>query len=176
MSESVVSIETVSSSGRTIKQFIEGYSNHLKLGFVGTLLLCTSPSLRLVLILILILILTLILIHTSSFLVGKANAGKSSLFNCYGREFGIQAETDECLFCTIDPSMAMHTVEDDRFEWLYKVYNAERSRRLLATVADTVGLIKGSHEVSKPYPSSYPKKESNFLLLNFFSPNFVSLG
>ena len=168
MSYATASLEgSAATEPREKKAYVYPHSNHLKIGFVGKLPTCTHhhavlPSTRpvlsgatqTVLCCALLCVATALssrhpITHTTPphqpQLLGKPNSGKSSLYNLYATKSGGSiAETEDFLFCTIDPSITTYTAEDNRYDWLYSTFNCRRGRRLHATFVDTAGLVKGS--------------------------------
>ena len=76
-------------------------------------------------------------------IVGLPNVGKSTLFNALTKK-GVPAENYP--FCTIDPSVGIVPVPDDRLE---KLSTMSKSKKLIPAVVefvDIAGLVKGASE------------------------------
>ncbi len=76
-------------------------------------------------------------------IVGLPNVGKSTLFNALTKK---GAETANYPFCTIDPSVGVVTVPDER---LYKLADFSKTQRTIPAIVefvDIAGLVKGASE------------------------------
>jgi hypothetical protein len=76
-------------------------------------------------------------------IVGLPNVGKSTLFNALTKK-GVPAENYP--FCTIDPSVGIVPVPDERLE---KLATMSKSKKVVPTVVefvDIAGLVKGANE------------------------------
>ncbi|NCN07975.1 YchF family ATPase [Candidatus Parcubacteria bacterium] len=83
-------------------------------------------------------------------IVGLPNVGKSTLFNALTKK-GVPAENYP--FCTIDPSVGIVPVPDERLEKLWKMSNSNlpagrQGKQIPAVVefVDIAGLVKGASE------------------------------
>lgn len=83
--------------------------------------------------------------HIKIGIIGTTNVGKSTLFNIFSKSNGRRAEVDDCLFCTIDPSISTINTPDDKFEWLQGLWNPKHSSRTKVSVTDTAGIVAGSY-------------------------------
>lgn len=76
-------------------------------------------------------------------IVGLPNVGKSTLFNALTKK---EAETANYPFCTIDPSVGVVTVPDER---LYKLSAFSETKKIVPAIVefvDIAGLVKGASE------------------------------
>jgi len=74
-------------------------------------------------------------------IVGLPNVGKSTLFNALTKN-SVPAENYP--FCTIDPSVGVVPVPDERLEKLSKLSNAEKTIPAVVEFTDIAGLVKGA--------------------------------
>lgn len=74
-------------------------------------------------------------------IVGLPNVGKSTLFNALTRS-AVPAENYP--FCTIDPSVGVVGVPDDRLETLTNLSRSERSIPAAVEFVDIAGLVRGA--------------------------------
>ncbi len=74
-------------------------------------------------------------------IVGLPNVGKSTLFNALTKK-AVPAENFP--FCTIDPSVGVVPVPDERLEKLAKMSNSERVLPAVVEFVDIAGLVKGA--------------------------------
>ncbi|MDB5266359.1 MAG: GTP-binding protein YchF [Parcubacteria group bacterium] len=76
-------------------------------------------------------------------IVGLPNVGKSTLFNALTKK-SVPAENYP--FCTIDPSVGIVPVPDDRLERLSKMSNSAKTVPAVVEFVDIAGLVKGAAE------------------------------
>ena len=76
-------------------------------------------------------------------IVGLPNVGKSTLFNAL-TEKSVSAENFP--FCTIDPSVGVVAVPDQRLESLSKMSNSEKTVPAIVEFVDIAGLVKGASD------------------------------
>jgi len=76
-------------------------------------------------------------------IVGMPNVGKSSFFNLLSR---LNVPAENYPFCTIDPSVAMVSVPDKRFEWLVQHFQPSSVVAPVITITDIAGLVRGASE------------------------------
>lgn len=74
-------------------------------------------------------------------IVGLPNVGKSTLFNALTRS-AVPAENYP--FCTIDPSVGVVAVPDNRLETLSKISGSEKILPAVVEFVDIAGLVKGA--------------------------------
>lgn len=74
-------------------------------------------------------------------IVGLPNVGKSTLFNTLTKK-SVPAENYP--FCTIDPSVGIVPVPDDRLQKLSKFSNSEKTIPAVIEFVDIAGLVKGA--------------------------------
>ncbi|MDO8521283.1 MAG: redox-regulated ATPase YchF [bacterium] len=76
-------------------------------------------------------------------IVGLPNVGKSTLFNALTRK---GAETANYPFCTIDPSVGVVTVPDERLGKLSLFSKSQKTIPAIVEFVDIAGLVKGASE------------------------------
>ena len=76
-------------------------------------------------------------------IVGLPNVGKSKLFNALTKN-GVPAENYP--FCTIDPSVGIVPVPDDRLTQLSQMSQSEQTIPAVVEFVDIAGLVKGASE------------------------------
>jgi GTP-binding protein YchF len=76
-------------------------------------------------------------------IVGLPNVGKSTLFNAL-TEKAVPAENYP--FCTIDPSVGVVAVPDDRLDKLAVMSNTKKKVPAIVEFVDIAGLVKGASE------------------------------
>lgn len=76
-------------------------------------------------------------------IVGLPNVGKSTLFNALTKK-GVPAENYP--FCTIDPSVGVVAVPDNRLDALSKMSNTQKIVPAIVEFVDIAGLVKGASE------------------------------
>lgn len=76
-------------------------------------------------------------------IVGLPNVGKSTLFNALTKN-SVPAENYP--FCTIDPSVGIVEVQDERLYALSKMSNSKKTIPAIVEFVDIAGLVKGASE------------------------------
>src|SRR3989339_857044 len=76
-------------------------------------------------------------------IVGLPNVGKSTLFNALTKK-AVPAENYP--FCTIDPSVGIVPVPDERLWKLSKLSNSKKTIPAVVEFVDIAGLVKGASE------------------------------
>ncbi len=74
-------------------------------------------------------------------IVGLPNVGKSTLFNALTKK---SAPAENFPFCTIDPSVGVVTVPDNRLDALAKFSNSEKQIPAIVEFVDIAGLVEGA--------------------------------
>jgi len=75
-------------------------------------------------------------------IVGLPNVGKSTLFNALTKK---SVEAANYPFCTIDPSVGVVAVPDERLEELTAFSNSQKTIPAAIEFVDIAGLVKGAH-------------------------------
>ena len=76
-------------------------------------------------------------------IVGLPNVGKSTLFNAITKK---SVPADNYPFCTIDPSVGVVPVPDERLEKLSKISGSKKIIPAIVEFVDIAGLVKGASE------------------------------
>ena len=76
-------------------------------------------------------------------IVGLPNVGKSTLFNALTKK---SVPADNYPFCTIDPSVGIVPVPDERLATLSKISNSQKIIPAVVEFVDIAGLVKGAAE------------------------------
>ena len=76
-------------------------------------------------------------------IVGLPNVGKSTLFNAITKK---SVPADNYPFCTIDPSVGVVAVPDERLEKLSKISGSKKIIPAIVEFVDIAGLVKGASE------------------------------
>lgn len=76
-------------------------------------------------------------------IVGLPNVGKSTLFNAITKK---SVPADNYPFCTIDPSVGIVPVPDERLETLSKISSSKKIIPAVVEFVDIAGLVKGASE------------------------------
>lgn len=76
-------------------------------------------------------------------IVGLPNVGKSTLFNALTKK---SVPADNYPFCTIDPSVGIVPVPDERLEVLSKISGSKKLIPAVVEFVDIAGLVKGASE------------------------------
>jgi GTP-binding protein YchF len=74
-------------------------------------------------------------------IVGLPNVGKSTLFNAITKA---NAEAQNYPFCTIDPNVGVALVNDERLDFLERLYNSKKKIYASVEFVDIAGLVKGA--------------------------------
>ena len=76
-------------------------------------------------------------------IVGLPNVGKSTLFNALTRK---QVPAENYPFCTIDPSVGVVNLKDERLEILSKISQSKKIIPAAVSFVDIAGLVKGASQ------------------------------
>lgn len=76
-------------------------------------------------------------------IVGLPNVGKSTLFNALTKK---SVPADNYPFCTIDPSVGVVSVPDERLEKLSEISTSKKVIPAIVEFVDIAGLVKGASE------------------------------
>ncbi|MSU44642.1 redox-regulated ATPase YchF [Candidatus Nomurabacteria bacterium] len=76
-------------------------------------------------------------------IVGLPNVGKSTLFNALTKQ---SVPADNYPFCTIDPSVGIVPVPDDRLTKLSEISKSKKTIPAVVEFVDIAGLVKGASE------------------------------
>src|SRR5690606_16133882 len=76
-------------------------------------------------------------------IVGLPNVGKSTLFNTLTKK---SVPADNYPFCTIDPSVGIVPVPDERLDKLSRLSNSAKTIPAVVEFVDIAGLVKGASE------------------------------
>ncbi len=76
-------------------------------------------------------------------IVGLPNVGKSTLFNALTKK---SVPSENYPFCTIDPSVGVVAVPDERLEKLSEMSKSEKTIPAVVEFTDIAGLVKGASE------------------------------
>src|SRR3990172_6088998 len=86
-------------------------------------------------------------------IVGLPNVGKSTLFNALTKK-GVPAENYP--FCTIDPSVGIVPVPDERLEKLSTLSKSKKTIPAVVEFVDIAGLVKGASENKRDVLNKIP--------------------
>lgn len=76
-------------------------------------------------------------------IVGLPNIGKSTIFNVMTNN---KAQTSNYMFSTLESNKGIVSVPDERVDYLYQLYNADKKTYATIEFVDIPGLIKGSNK------------------------------
>src|SRR3989344_2944974 len=76
-------------------------------------------------------------------IVGLPNVGKSTLFNALTK---MEAPAENYPFCTIDPSVGIVPVPDERLDKLSEMSKSKKTIPAVVEFVDIAGLVKGASE------------------------------
>ncbi|MDR0686925.1 MAG: redox-regulated ATPase YchF, partial [Dysgonamonadaceae bacterium] len=76
-------------------------------------------------------------------IVGLPNVGKSTLFNCLSNA---KAQVANFPFCTIEPSVGVITVPDERLNKLAELVHPQKIVPTTVEIVDIAGLVKGASQ------------------------------
>src|SRR3990167_3803022 len=77
-------------------------------------------------------------------IVGLPNVGKSTLFNALTKK---SVPAENYTFCTIDPSVGIVPVPDERLDKLAELSKSAKTIPAIVEFTDIAGLVKGAAEV-----------------------------
>lgn len=107
-------------------------------------------------------------------IVGLPNVGKSTLFNALTKK---SVSTENYPFCTIDPSVGVVPVPDERLQRLSAFSNSEKSLPPIVEFIDIAGLVKGASEgegLGNQFLSNIREVDVIAHIVRFFDDNDIA--